>query len=193
MRKIVLTAVVVALITGAVVWAQTGTGSTVEEQTRGEPSWARLVSVVNWPVVQTVDGTVNVGNLPPVQDVSGSVEVTNLPAVQQVTGAVEIMNLPGSSGPPQFAFVGITTAKFDGSGNGGGWLAMTGACAADYPGSRMAFSDEVMASVNPPVPPDWGWINPRIATILRCRERLARALGAAAETAAAGGLGSGIG
>lgn len=37
------------------------------------------VEVTNFPVIQTVGGTVNVGNLPAVQNVTGSIAVSNLP------------------------------------------------------------------------------------------------------------------
>ena len=117
MRKIVLTAVVVALIASAVVWAQ----STVEEQTRGEPSWARLVAVTNWPAVQAVDGTVSVDNLPPVQDVSGTVDVGNLPAVQQVSGEVAVSNLSELCGGQNFAVLQLPVSVEPTSGCSSGF------------------------------------------------------------------------
>ena len=85
-------------------------------------------------------------------------------------------NIQGTSGPPgpvgppgaasrAFRFVGVTTTTFDGSGNGGGWLAMTRACAADFPGSRMAFSDEIRSTLNPPDIPAIAWIQPRFTIV----------------------------
>ena len=150
MRKIVLTAVVVALITGAVVWAQ----STAEEQTRGEPSWARLVSVVNWPAVQTVDGTVNVGNLPARQEVSGTVSVDNLPAC------------PGAAA---LVYVGFTTATFDGAA---GPLGMSRGCAAEFgDGARMGTYAEILATPNPPamIPGQWAWVFHSFETPSTCQ------------------------
>ena len=101
--------------------------------------------------------------------VAGVEGETDSPPVRQV----EVVNFP--AGPPRFEFVGVTTATFDGSGNGGGWLAMTRACADEFPGSRMAFSDELMGSVDPPSVSDAAWINPRISVLSVIDNRLALA------------------
>ena len=137
MKPLLVIAVVLSVVAVAAVWA--AGGNTLETYESNEPIWTRPITIANFPDPQIVAGTVDVGNLPAVQEVTGTVVVANL-----------------QSGPPRFAFVGITNAKFDGSGNGGGWFAMTTACAADYPGSRMAFSDEVMSNTNPPNPPRLG-------------------------------------
>ena len=95
------------------------------------------------------------------------VEVVNFPETQFVTGTVTVDNLP--SGPSQFEFVGVTTATFDGSGNGGGWFAMTTACEAEFPGSRMIYTDEYFETVSPPAFEQANaWAQPRIiGTVVR--------------------------
>ena len=67
-------------------------------------------------------------------------------------GAIGPQGTAGPQGPPgpaapRFRFVGITTAMFQGNG---GWVAMSNACASQYPGPRMAFSDEIRATVGLP-------------------------------------------
>ena len=95
------------------------------------------------------------------------VEVVNLPATQQVAGQVNVANLPLDAngnlrvaipGPRAFRFVGVTTQMFAGNA---GRAAMTTACYAQFPGSRMAFSDEYANTVNPPPVVNVAWIQPR--------------------------------
>ncbi|MCK4621287.1 MAG: hypothetical protein KAT62_03630 [Desulfuromonadales bacterium] len=46
---------------------------------------AAIVEISNWPVTQTVDGTVDVGNFPVTQTVDGTVNVGNFPSVQPIS------------------------------------------------------------------------------------------------------------
>lgn len=72
-------------------------------------------------------------------------------------------NMTGPQGPPGaaapapkvYGYVGLTSLRFNG---GVGWLAMSQACAAQYPGGRMAFSDELRVTPNPPAIPESAWI-----------------------------------
>jgi len=95
------------------------------------------VEVVNFPATQNVTGQVNVANLP--LDVNGNLRVT-------------------AAGPRTFRFVGVTTQRFQGNG---GRAAMTAACAAQYPGARMAFADEYSNTGSPPPVAESAWIQPR--------------------------------
>ncbi len=89
------------------------------------------------------------------------VEVVNLPATQQVSGQVNVANLPlDASGnlriadqgsQRRFGFVGVTSQRFDGAG---GFATMTRACYNQYPGSRVAFTDEYLFTINPPDIPE---------------------------------------
>ena len=61
-------------------------------------------------------------------------------------------------------FVGVTEATFDGSGNGGGFIAMTRACASEFPGGRILGVHELMETANPPTVLERAWVQPtRIA------------------------------
>ena len=64
---------------------------------------------------------------------------------------------PAGPGPRAYRFVGITTARFNGAG---GWAAMTRACASQYPGGRMATSEEVRATPNPVAISESAWVLP---------------------------------
>lgn len=74
---------------------------------------------------------------------------------------------PGPAGPAgvgerKFRFVGITTQTFAGNG---GRVAMNAACSSQYPGSRMAFADEYVLTMDPPSVATTSWIQPRILTV----------------------------
>ena len=126
------------------------------------------VEVVNLPldaqgnlkVVEqsTLPKPVQVVNLPTVQDVAGIVSVANLSMDAQGNLKVAV------TGSRAFRFVGITTATFVGSA---GRAAMTAACYAEYPGSRMAFSDEYALTVNPVPIADVAWVQPRVAVVFQ--------------------------
>jgi hypothetical protein len=64
------------------------------------------VTVLNFPAVQPVSGTVDIGNLPATQPVSGTVGVSNFPATQPVSGTVDIGNLPATQ--PVSGTVGVS-------------------------------------------------------------------------------------
>lgn len=115
------------------------------------------VAVVNFPPLQAIAGTVSVVNLPAVQNVAGTVSVANLPVDAQ--GNLRV----ASTGQRSFKFIGITNATFVGNA---GRAAMMAACHAEYPGSRMAFSDEYSATINPPPLTQTAWVQPRVAVAL---------------------------
>jgi len=132
----------------------------------------RQVEVVNLPATQEVTGQVNVANLP--LDASGNLRVS-IARPWAATKRRAINDFRGSStstlsrttqilagnvipGPRMFRFVGVTTQTFVGNA---GRAAMTTACAAQYPGSRMAFADEYATTPNPPPIPGTAWIQPR--------------------------------
>jgi len=142
MKPLAAIAIILSAVAIAAVWA-----STVEQFEPAQPSSSRLVTVTNFPNPQNVAGTVSVDNLPVVQTVSGVVEVSNLP-------------MPD---PAHFRFVGVTTQTFPG---GGSRAAMMQACNSEYPGSRMAFSDEYPTTVAPPAIASDAWIQPRVAAAL---------------------------
>lgn len=64
---------------------------------------------------------------------------------------------PAAQAPKEFRFVGVTTTRFNGIA---GWMAMTRACATQYPGSRMATTEEFRATVNPPDISERAWVTP---------------------------------
>ena len=68
---------------------------------------------------------------------------------------------PGSSSK-RFRFVGVTAQVFVG---GAGMAWMTRACSTEFPGARMAFTDEYRATVNPPdFTAPFAWVQPRVVT-----------------------------
>jgi len=88
------------------------------------------------------------------------VTVTNFPDPQTVTGSVEVTNLPDlGGGCSPFQLVGFTTATFTG---GQGVLGFTTACQAEFPGSRMCTSVEVMETTTLPsgLPAGEAWVRP---------------------------------
>ncbi len=70
----------------------------------------------------------------------------------------------GMQGPPApgskvFRFVGVTDQVFQGNA---GLAAMSRACNGQFPGARMAFTDEYRTTVNPPdFAAPYAWIQPR--------------------------------
>jgi len=62
---------------------------------------------------------------------------------------------PPAPAPPRFRFVGVTAQRFNGAA---GWAQMTRACFNQFPGSRVATSEEYRATVNPPQVPEDAWI-----------------------------------
>lgn len=77
------------------------------------------------------------------------VRVTNFPEVQEVMGSVEVSNLPGPTGGAcaPFQLVRFTRATFTG---GEGVINFTRWCQAEFPGSRMCSSVEVMETTDVP-------------------------------------------
>lgn len=124
----------------------------VEVTNLGDVQLGGSVEVSNFPPEQQVAGTVEIGNLPTTQEVTGSVTIANLPPVQQV----EVTNLPGQ--PQPFGFVGVTSQHFQGNGTR---AAMNAVCHAEYPGSRMAFSDEYAYTVDAPPVVESAWVQVR--------------------------------
>jgi len=131
------------------------------------------VYVLNFPEVQTVQGTVAVSNLPAVQTVGGSVAVTNLPAVQAVGGTVNVANLPLDAdgalrvGSSTGRFIGVTTVTVLG---GAGWRDLNLACnsefGATYSMPRMCTSKDIL---NTPVSQwptlNWdAWVQPVVVS-----------------------------
>ena len=89
---------------------------------------------------------------------SREVQVTNFPSPQFVEGSVEVTNFPEPSSPARFQLVGFTTATFTG---GEGVLGFTLACQAEFPGSRMCSSVEVMGTtVVPASLTGEAWVRP---------------------------------
>lgn len=137
MRNVI--AISIGLIIAAAVLAQSGE----PVLTSANPNKIQAVNVTNFPATQNVAGTVDVGNLPAVQQVAGQVEITNMPAA-----------------PARFEFVGVTTQPFMG---GSTRVAMNQQCFADFPGSRICFSDEYVNTVAAPPVSDIAWIQVRVA------------------------------
>jgi len=108
------------------------------------PPGPQPVSVVNFPAVQVVSGTVDVGNLPAVQEVAGTVAVGNLPLDQD--GNVRVAGATACAAAA-IHFVGFTQATFM---EGTGALAMSRACDAEYSASRVCDGRELFRSTPPP-------------------------------------------
>ena len=87
-------------------------------------SRVKRVEVINFPNPQQVVGTVEVTNLPPVQDVN----VVNPPECSAPT-------------PARYQLVGFSTESFVGNR---GLLALSRACGADFPGSRICQRPEIV-------------------------------------------------
>lgn len=113
---------------------------------------------------------VNVGSLPlaPCRELDSLISWNQVgpPGVQGPSGSVGPAGPQGPVGPPgptdsvtdRLRFVGITSARFQGNGTRVG---MNLACASQYPGSRMAFSDEYSLTIDPPSLSEPAWIQPR--------------------------------
>ncbi len=102
------------------------------EETAPVPS-VTSVQVLNFPNPQNMAGTVNIGNLP--LDANGNLRVS----------------VPG---PRTFRFVGVTTHAV----TGGSFPYLSGVCASEFPGSRVAFSEELRATLPPQAVPATAWI-----------------------------------
>ena len=101
--------------------------------------------------------------LPALAQPARPVRVTNFPEVQEVTGSVEVTNLPGPGGAcAPFQLVGFTAATFTG---GQGVLGFTRACQAEFPGSRMCESQEILATTQlPSTLSGNAWVQPSIVS-----------------------------
>jgi hypothetical protein len=108
------------------------------------PPGPQPVSVVNFPAVQPVSGTVNVGNLPAVQGVTGTVEVGNLPLDGE--GNVKVI----AAATPATHFAGYTQATF---AEGSHLLTLNRACEAEYPGTTTCDAGDLLVMSPPPPPP----------------------------------------
>jgi len=102
------------------------------------------VSVVNFPAVQVVSGTVDVGNLPAVQEVAGTVAVGNLPLDQD--GNVRVAGAT-SCAAAAIHFVGFTQANLDANSK---LFEASRACTAEFPGARVCDYVELVESIPPP-------------------------------------------
>lgn len=69
---------------------------------------------------------------------------------------------PATPAPPRFRFVGVTAQVFRGSGHR---YDMHRACAAQYPGSRMAFADEISNTQPMPALQAAAWVQARLVVV----------------------------
>ena len=106
------------------------------------------------------------------------VEVVYFPDPQNVTGSVEVTNFPAPAPPSRFQLVGFSTQNFTFFEGEGGILAMTTACQADFAGSRVCTSVEIMDTVSVPIGlSGTAWVRPLFVPIASDRISLAEASG----------------
>jgi hypothetical protein len=126
-------------------------GSHTKEQTARVLSAPTSVSApaiaAGFPLTVNVTGAVDVRNFPATQNVAGTVAVNNLPLDAagnvRVAGAMALF-------APQGHVSGITSASLPVET---GILALSRACNAEFPESRICLAEAVLSSIPPP--PTW--------------------------------------